>query len=111
MKWVIKAGRYFQNKLTSNFLYKIHPTKTLDTKVVTLDASCDIILCDAFSIVSDFNINWSGIVETIIDPDLIVSNSSCTKSGENATVSFSHRFSLFEDETELNFVKMKSTTM
>ena len=111
MKWATKSGRYFQNKLTSNFIYTIHPTKILDTKVVALDARCDISLHDAFSVISDFNIDGSGILETIIDPELILSNSSYTKSGYNTTVFFCHRCSLFEDETELSFVGMKLTTM
>ena len=106
MKCAIKSGRYFQNKLTSNFLYTIHPTKTFDTKVVTLDTSCDITLHDAFSVISDLNLDGSSILETIIDPELIVSNSSCTKSGDDATVFFCYRFSLFENETELSFVKI-----
>mmetsp|Transcript_56739 Transcript_56739/g.66336 ORF Transcript_56739/g.66336 Transcript_56739/m.66336 type:complete len:203 (-) Transcript_56739:59-667(-) len=58
---------------------------------------------------SNFNINGSGTIGIIIDPALIASSSSYTKSGGDATISFCHRFSLFEDETEVNFVEIKST--
>ena len=106
----MKPGRYFQNKLTSDLLYMIHPTKTLNTKVVVLDASCDITLYDASSVASKLNINGSGTVENIIDPALTASSNSYTKYSDNATVSFCCCFSLFDDETKLHFVKMKLTT-
>ena len=101
MARVIKTGGYFQNNITSTFHYKIHPSKILDVKVIILEATCDTILGDGFSMLSNFNVDGSGTVETNIDP-------TYTNSDRDAIVSLCHQFSLFSNETEVNFIEIHS---
>lgn len=107
--WDITPGTPSYNSLTFTFPYTIHTSKVSNVAVEVLDANCNTIDSSAFNATTDMSLDGTGSVNIEIDPTLIGSSATYSESGGDATIVFCHRFSLFEDATEVNFAETVAT--
>lgn len=107
--WDITPGTPSYSSLTFTFPYTIHTSKVTNVAVEVLDANCDTMDSSAFNATTDINSDGTGSVNIDIDPTLIGSSATYSESGGDATIVFCHRFSLFENTTEVNFAETVAT--